>query len=143
MATKTIQDILNKKRDFLQELRDFGQEALKAEFRKFFDEHPNVVGLRWSQYTPYFNDGEPCEFAVHDFNFKFEGTPEDAEDEDGYEYVYDHSSAKSTPGQRAAKRWVRQNLESIDDEVFQASFGDHVKVTATREGFTVEEYDHE
>lgn len=27
---------------------------------------PYFVGVGWTQYTPYFNDGEPCEFEIHE-----------------------------------------------------------------------------
>ena len=30
-----------------------------------FDANPRVKGYVWYQYTPYFNDGEPCTFGVH------------------------------------------------------------------------------
>lgn len=26
--------------------------------------HPNIMGVGWTQYTPYFNDGDPCVFSV-------------------------------------------------------------------------------
>lgn len=34
-------------------------------------------------------------------------------------------------------------LGKIPDEVYMGMFGDHVKITATREGFQVDEYEHE
>lgn len=33
-------------------------------FKKLF-ENENILGVEWVQYTPYFNDGEECVFAVH------------------------------------------------------------------------------
>src|SRR6478736_1430716 len=46
---------------------------------------PNVDSLRWRQYTPYFNDGEPCEFDVHEVGAKVVGGEEDGGDySDGY-----------------------------------------------------------
>lgn len=45
--------------------------ALKAGFKNFFDEHPIVEAICWEQYTPYFNDGDPCHFGVGDFWLKF------------------------------------------------------------------------
>jgi hypothetical protein len=40
-----------------------------------------VKGIAWTQYTPYFNDGEPCEFRVGEPCFSIEGV-ETAEDEE-------------------------------------------------------------
>lgn len=34
-------------------------------------------------------------------------------------------------------------IRVTDDDVFQAVFGDGVQVTATRDGFEVEDYDHD
>ena len=38
---------------------------------------------------------------------------------------------------------LRKMLGKIDDDVFLEMFGDHVRVFATREGFDVQEYDHD
>lgn len=36
-------------------------------------EQPGVTEVSWRQYTPYFNDGEPCEFGVHGFGCVVDG----------------------------------------------------------------------
>ncbi len=43
---------------------------------------PNVVEFGWTQYTPYFNDGDICEFGVHGTWIR---TVEDDEDLGGYD----------------------------------------------------------
>lgn len=35
--------------------------------------HPEVTGIAWTQYTPYFNDGDPCVFSVGEPYFSFQG----------------------------------------------------------------------
>lgn len=46
---------------------------------------PEVVAVRWTQYTPYFNDGEACTFDVNDARTKLIDTDEeDGEYEDGF-----------------------------------------------------------
>lgn len=39
-------------------------EELYPYIKAVFDK--GVKAITWRQYTPYFNDGEPCEFDVHD-----------------------------------------------------------------------------
>lgn len=39
------------------------------------DAHPLLWGFQWTQYTPYFNDGDECVFNVYDIN-AFTGDPE-------------------------------------------------------------------
>lgn len=46
----------------------FKEEVFAGFFKPFLDKHPVVGGFAWVQYTPYFNDGEPCEFGVHDLS---------------------------------------------------------------------------
>ena len=38
-------------------------QLLKEEFKEFFKKVPEVKVIKWTQYTPYFNDGDPCEFT--------------------------------------------------------------------------------
>lgn len=40
---------------------------LTSYFQDAFDK--GIKAISWQQYTPYFNDGEPCEFGVGDISF--------------------------------------------------------------------------
>ena len=68
--------------------------------------HPKFESMRWRQYTPYFNDGDPCVFNIYEVYFRFVGFPPLTEDEiGGYEeedgYVdlgWTKYMSKSTPG---------------------------------------------
>lgn len=133
----TIQDIMAKKA-FQEELQVFGKKALQDEFKKVFDAHPELIALQWRQYTPYFNDGEPCEFSVQDMEMRLSTTPADAHgdyDDEGFETTYGRKSGPVIEAVRALGR--------IDSEIYEVVFGDHCRVTATREGFEVEEYEHD
>lgn len=59
-------------------------EELTAIIEKVF-EIPGVDGIYWRQYTPYFNDGEPCEFSAGEAALHFEGTKELTEDDEDFE----------------------------------------------------------
>lgn len=138
----TIQDIMAKKKALQEELTAFGKEALKEEFRKTFEAHPKLLAVRWRQYTPYFNDGEACEFSVHDFEMKIEGAPEDGSESDYGDEGYVSTYGKRE-GELAAMAEAVRTLKRIDDDIYEAVFGDHCKVTATREGFEVSEHRHD
>lgn len=46
---------------------------------------PAVEAIRWNQYTPYFNDGDVCEFGANGVEFRIAGTPDDlGEQDDGF-----------------------------------------------------------
>jgi hypothetical protein len=57
-----------------------GKPIVFAALQPLFD--LGIKQVYWTQFTPYFNDGEPCEFAVHDMFFSkgeelFEDYPDD------------------------------------------------------------------
>ncbi|MCW2902217.1 MAG: hypothetical protein JWO67_4482 [Streptosporangiaceae bacterium] len=101
---------------------------------------PGVEAVKWHQYTPSFNDGDPCEFGVHEFYVRVAGTDEEAGDyEDGFLGGYDSelNDAVKTP---------LRNLGSAGghcEDFLRESFGDHAQVTATAKGFEIEYYDHD
>ena len=117
-----------------------GRTLLQSEFKAIFDANPELQGLRWKQYTPYFNDGEPCVFGVHDVYIRLADTPEDAGD---YEDGYDDAYGSKNPVANSIHEWWGSLTSGGGEEVFQAVFGDHVEVTATREQFDVEGYGHD
>lgn len=118
---------------------------------------PGVEAIIWDQYTPYFNDGEPCEFSVNDPRIVFEGADEDDEYSDygdgsvdswSLDY-YREKNPEYLP--KAALALTNEETEELRnalnfspfEDVLEANFGDHAQVTATREGFNVEYYEHD
>ena len=64
----------------LQEIKEFQEKweqekeilakKFKENFQKFFQEifetHPKLKAFKFTAYTPYFCDGDPCEYEIHD-----------------------------------------------------------------------------
>jgi hypothetical protein len=144
----TLNKLIEKFEAAREEMRREGKASLKLAFKEIFDECPALKAVRWRQYTPYWSDGDTCTFRVRDFCVKFSDTPEEGGDyEDGFVYASSYKHREDSPeyasaAGRAAVKAVRE-VAQAPDEVFQLTFGDHVQVTATREGFEVEEYEHE
>jgi hypothetical protein len=66
-----------KKKALLAEL----QKDFPAMFTELFAEAPTLKSFGWTQYTPYFNDGDTCEFGVHiDYPY-INGASEDYDEE--------------------------------------------------------------
>jgi hypothetical protein len=72
------------------------------ELKKLVNSSPHIEAIRWQQYTPGFNDGDPCTFSISELEVKFDEnviaeygnqekttlkkvSDEDEEDEDGPE----------------------------------------------------------
>lgn len=156
-----------------QKLKIKFQEDAQALFKEitkeFFDKNPGITGVVWTQYTPYFNDGDTCEFRVNDPSFTNANEDEldnvrwgeyDGEDESvwavegniSYVLENDRDYWKETKEKILASGGVdvvscdlfsKTICSSEMEDVMEAMFGDHVRVVATREGFDVQDYDHD
>ncbi|MCX4801729.1 hypothetical protein OG594_08705 [Streptomyces sp. NBC_01214] len=122
---------------------------------------PTIVEFGWRQYTPYFNDGEPCEFSAYGTWVR---TTDDKDVEDDYELEVD---SHRTLGKRPYRRqpdgeYAVQPYEGPDEArydrcralggaveggrfetVLLAAFGDHAAVTVRRDGIQVDFYEHD
>lgn len=53
-----------------QTMRENSKGLIEGASKILFESCPEIKQVHWTQYTPYFNDGEACEFSVNDFNFQ-------------------------------------------------------------------------
>jgi len=123
-----------------EEMVKIGKEALTNEFKRVFEEWPEVEGIRWTQYTPYFNDGDPCRFSVHTCYVKIGDFGGD--DDDGWKEGYDLGEYGSVEYKRLDE--IQKGLEMCE-EILPFIFGDHVQVTIWRDKTEaeIEEYYHD
>src|SRR4051794_19743146 len=49
------------------ELKTIGERLFKEGSQDIFDMFPELQSFSWTQYTPYFNDGDECIFRVNDW----------------------------------------------------------------------------
>ena len=112
-----------------------------------------VHSVSWHQYTPYFNDGDPCLFSVGEIYVKMIDGDEEAGDyEDGY---LDTSDMVTYPAGYRNPPTINSGFEELYpalrelgqsmghfENFLQDAFGDHARIVATREGFDVEFYEH-
>ncbi len=108
-----------------------------------------VNSVRWEQYTPYFNDGDPCYFSVGEVRVKFTNVEEADEDDHDDEgdwgdgYLGDYEIDEVSFGE-VYNRLTAVNKEIDHHEVIlQDKFGDPAQVTYDGKYFTVEHYDHD
>ena len=137
-----------------------GKAALADMFLEFFEKHPSVLGVAWTQYTPYFCDGDACTFGVNDacavLSASSEKEAEELDEEDfdrsdlpkklgKHLYTMSASTYRSRP---VKPDWL-EDLAAINkqteefQDIMLAAFGDHVSVVASRSGFKVNEYEHD
>lgn len=138
----------------VQEIKSIQQalvDKLKPRFKELFEPSfaaiPELKQFEWTQYTPFFNDGDSCEFSVHDLSYRLgkDWNEEDEEWEDDYEghYIAWGSQGELTNDQWELLKGLDKAFKGLPEDTMQDLFGDHVKVIVTREGVSVEEYDHD
>jgi hypothetical protein len=119
--------------------KDFFKEA-SAEI---FEKHPELKSFSWTQYTPYFNDGDECVFGAQTDYISVAMKGEDDDEDENEIGSWSLSKATNlTPKQSAAKDALAL-LAAFEDEDFKTMFGDHVRVTVSRKGVSVDEYSHD
>lgn len=129
-----------------------------------------IVEFGWRQYTPYFNDGDPCVFSTYGVWVRTVTDDKDPDDEDisdslsveyGHpslgeiQWGYSSGSYESRvrfvkgyegPDQARLERCLAFN-DAIEggsfDDVLLEAFGDHAEIRVKRDGITVEFFTHD
>ena len=117
-----------------------------------------ISAARWQQYTPGFNDGDPCEFSVRELQVKFSDSlmaefnnEENEEEEFVDEYqmkrflekhmdVLNHEQLGILEGQLEALNKLHGTLSNMESAL-ETRFGNNIQITLTKKGIETEDYD--
>lgn len=153
-----IANIDNKAKEF----REYSKNQMTEIYKSVFESFPNIAAIVWTQYAPYFNDGEPCEFSVHDVNI-VEKSPHFDFDPDllvlqgcaygelDYDGEYEESDLWCTDGWGLSSGTpLKLLIDTLDkfhsgiSGLMEDIYGSHAIVAVTPEKTIVEEYeDHD
>lgn len=155
------------------EIKETGKKLFAEAVETLFTEYPKLVAFSWTQYTPYFNDGDSCEFGANTDNPRIQYGDDEELDEyyfrnteyiaDGKEQVKDWSGRMVTRpkyksikvehteedlAKKAAHNAISEFLNLFGSDDFRAMFGDHTQVIVSKTlgniiDITTESYDHE
>lgn len=148
---------------FVQAQTEFNTKIktlLKEETDRLFVKFPTAQSISWTQYTPYFQDGDECVFGAYidQLTVQAVGEEEGVEIEpEGINYEdrvvrmrnYDYNTRQSTTTTRPATelelfaRQFYKLLRSAGNDALKAAYGDHTTVIISREGTELEEYQHD
>lgn len=132
-------------------------------------EDPTMKAFGWTQYTPYFNDGDPCVFGVSEpwFLTTDDPDPDDVADHFGFHVGYSGHPSLGKREYDYRGNWpdrVRIPLayEGADEarfdrvsvlsdaiesgafnDVLLEAFGDHATVTVRASGISIDTYEHD
>lgn len=150
-----------------QRIQQEGRNLFGAAVDELFQECPEIHSLRWTQYTPYFNDGDVCEFSINDVDVRLNlpAQPQPTEcyncktpfmaaakfcghcgknrpvitEDDEYDSTY--SLEKKLGKDRGLK--VKEAITLLErdmssmEDIIKTIFGDHVRVTVSRVGSAI------
>jgi hypothetical protein len=159
-----MEDIKVKRQTLDEQLKEISGKFFAEQSKVIFDQFPTLKSFSWTQYTPYFNDGDECTFGANTEYPSIKLTDsKDQEDEEFDDEDEDDYNVKKTEDGRYIDKYeigekgeveitdrkkivafeVKEFLTEFEDDSLKAMFGDHVRVTVSRDG-TVEqdEYEH-
>lgn len=113
-------DELNEQiRQAKEQMREKSEGLVEGMVKIFLDECPEVTGVHWTQYTPYFNDGDACEFNVNEICFHI------LEDEDDEIEAWESATLYGTGHLAKAKKSLKVAEEySADPEAWRKNYLD-------------------
>lgn len=137
--------------DLRNQIEEQAKEFFKDASKDLFEKHPNLEEFSWSQYTPYFNDGEECTFSANTEYIKITmsanaaSTTDDEDDDDSDFDSYDVKGKRRSEytEREAAGVDALALLAIFEEDDYKAMFGDHVEVTVSRRGVGTDEYSHD
>lgn len=156
-STDPLQKYLDYKNKAKALLSDLGLDAIKPKYLNVLNAHPEIDAIGFTAYTPYFNDGEPCEYGVgpHSVRLLADFDDEPFTEEDCYigdwadEWTLRYAGNKvnghfEPPDDLKSLYTDLVNLDAdIDHDLYMHVFGDHVQVVVTRDTIIINEYSHD
>ena len=135
------------------------EDVLGHTLKNIIDE--NVLGIRWKQYIPSFNDGEPCLFTLSDLEFYLHKdfakqygflswTSEDEQhvlDEEMQKYVagfkwyeqpYKDELLEALP---SSFQKIIKLFSTIEPSYFENCFGYNIKISFIKNEFIIDDWD--
>lgn len=172
MKNKELEELTKKQKELEAERNKLQAQIMKIRQEEFvlktntvFEKHPKLKSWAWHQYTPYFNDGDVCEFSVYDYyiDVDYEGFPKEELSDSGLaelnessfddcgnykKYTRNYKTGNydsipiNIPGLADAHKDIRIIMDIIKENA-EDIFGDHARIVVSKDSIKVEKYDHE
>jgi hypothetical protein len=148
------QEHKQKMKQLQEEMQATAKQFFSEATKELFDKYPKLERFSFTGYTPYFNDGDTCEYSAHTDHlatFEYDGNDRAEDrylDSWGLTTTWDNVAKKSVP-KETVEEWavaaqdVFSLLQKFDDDFYLQSFGDHVEIIVSRNGVDTEEYGHD
>lgn len=141
------------------ELTKFSSEIFEDFYKYIFAKYSSLESFGWTQYTPYFNDGDTCVFYANTDYIKIN----DCYAEDSIWFNKKNVTDWGTwnPTQRVyenrkevenknydnvlveAHNEIVNFLSNFGDDFYLTKFGDHAEITVTKSNVDISDCDHD
>jgi hypothetical protein len=111
--------------------------------KELFETHEQLEEFSWTQYTPYWSDGETCYFNVNDAMINGEEGISDWEVKDARKNKESQEKIAVLENLVEITSDVQELLDSIGEECLEEMFGDHAQITVTKDSVVVDSFDHD
>jgi len=145
--------------DIKKEVLDLSSGIFEDFYKYIFEKYPTLESFGWSQYTPYFNDGDTCIFSV---NTDYISVNDEYVDEAKwssevnvinwgnwnrelkvYEGRVEQPNPNYDPVLTAASNEITNFLGNFDNDFYLSKFGDHAEITVTKSEIKISDHDHD
>lgn len=142
MDKQSFDDYKVRMAEYRKKMEEEGKAFFSELVKPVFEKYPQLERISWTQYTPYFNDGDPCTFSSGASypSMKFAGTAAEDDDDEHEESYFKNDDASD---EAECYRMAVQVLDSFDDDDYEMLFGDHARVILNPSGIEVEDYEHD
>jgi hypothetical protein len=112
------------------------RSQIGIEVAMILQDSKKIKSIGWKQYTPYFNDGEECEFGTTIRDLDING--------EWYQSFLKPNKEEYDAHEAGLVKKIKTYLSPIEDEVLIDLFGDHVEIVIHNDSrIEVLAYDHE
>ena len=141
------------------EILNISSDIFEDFYKHIFDKYPTLDSFGWSQYTPYFNDGDTCIFSANTDYISINGEYVDEanwsqetkvidwgtwnKDTRKYEGRVEEDNDDYDPILTEASNEIVDFLGQFDNDFYLSKFGDHAEITVTKDGVDISDYDHD
>lgn len=156
-------ELLKEKQSQISNLKndviDLSSGIFEDFYKYIFEKYPTLESFGWTQYTPYFNDGDTTIFSV---NTDYISINDEYVDEakwisevnvinwGNYDRVnktyvgrVEEPNPDYDPVLAAASNEIVDFLGRFDNDFYLSKFGDHAEITVTKDGVDISDYDHD
>lgn len=151
MAAEKVKDLQKDLQSVWSKIKKEAGAAFDEAFAEFFTSVPEAEAIAWTQYTPYWCDGDICTFGVNEFSLLL--TPDGAlsllddnrtaaDNEDSLkEYSEGMDEYGISRSKKARSREVHKLFQELlknirVDDLLQVAYGDHAAIVVNRDGTT-------